>query len=113
VSLLVFVEETPLRGRRHPAAHNTTIGRQGCDVLLVDPEVSRRHAIVLDTSVGPAIEDVGSTNGTWVNDRRIAAPHLLRAGDVVRFGNTVWRVIDAAQEDADETLQGVPSLMEG
>ena len=98
MSALVFVEQTPLTGRRHPVAPEITIGRQGCDVLLVDPEVSRRHAIVRD---GPVIEDLGSTNGTWVNGRRIAAAEPLHHGDVVQFGNTVWHVLDS--EAASET----------
>jgi pSer/pThr/pTyr-binding forkhead associated (FHA) protein len=68
------------------------LGRADCDIVLVDPEVSRRHAIVLATPAGPAIEDLGSTNGTWVNGERISGAHRLRMGDVVRFGNTIWHV---------------------
>ena len=89
---LVFVESTPMAGREHPAVHDMTIGREGCDVLLPDPEVSRRHAIVRRLDAGLALEDLGSLNGTWINDRRIDAVTELRPGDVVRFGNTVCSV---------------------
>jgi pSer/pThr/pTyr-binding forkhead associated (FHA) protein len=105
---LVFIETRPVAGRRHPVAGETTIGRQGCDVLLADPEVSRRHARVLDTGAGPAIEDLGSRNGTWVNDRRVEGRRLLRAGDVVRFGNTVWKVHEAGR--AAETVVARPAV---
>jgi pSer/pThr/pTyr-binding forkhead associated (FHA) protein len=92
VTRLMFVEATPMRGRRIPLADGITVGRGDCDVVVVDPEVSRRHAVIRDGPRGPAIHDLGSTNGTFVNDTRIAAPHELRDGDVVRLGNTVWHV---------------------
>jgi pSer/pThr/pTyr-binding forkhead associated (FHA) protein len=90
---LVFREERPAEGRTLPVVAGT-IGRDGCDVNLADPEVSRRHAVVRTAANGaaPSIEDLGSRNGTWVNDRRIDAPTELQAGDVVRLGSTVWHV---------------------
>lgn len=88
---LVFVEQHPLAGRLIEFADGATVGREGCDILLADPEVSRCHAVLRD---GPAIEDLGSTNGTFVNDRRIGSVFGLQPGDVVRFGNTVWAVED-------------------
>ena len=92
VSELIFVEERPLAGREHPVIDTLTVGRQGCDVLLPDPQVSRRHAVIRATPAGPAIEDLGSTNGTFVNGERVKGPHRLRPGDQVRFGHTVWHV---------------------
>jgi pSer/pThr/pTyr-binding forkhead associated (FHA) protein len=92
MSAYIFVEQTPVSGREIPVMEGAVVGRGQCDVVLVDPEVSRRHAMVLATPAGPAIEDLGSTNGTWVNGERIAGAHRLRTGDVVRFGNTVWHV---------------------
>jgi pSer/pThr/pTyr-binding forkhead associated (FHA) protein len=90
---LVFREERPAAGRTLPLRAGT-IGREGCDVNLADPEVSRRHATVRtdERPGGAAIADLGSRNGTWVNDRRIDEPTPLHAGDVVRLGNTVWHV---------------------
>jgi len=89
---LVFVEQRPLIGRVVPIDSDASIGREGCDVLLPDPEVSRRHAVLLSLDDGPAIEDQGSTNGTYVNDVRIEDVTPLREGDEVRLGNTIWRV---------------------
>jgi pSer/pThr/pTyr-binding forkhead associated (FHA) protein len=87
---LFFVEERPLSGRVIRAAPGTTIGRDGCDVRLLDPEASRRHAVMRQDGDRLAIQDLGSTNGTWVNGLRCEGPTRVRTGDVLRFGNTVW-----------------------
>jgi predicted component of type VI protein secretion system len=90
VSDLIFVEQKPMEGREHALQAGATIGREGCEVNLMDPEVSRRHATIRDQGGSLAIEDLGSTNGTFVNDQRISVVTVLREGDVVRLGNTVW-----------------------
>jgi pSer/pThr/pTyr-binding forkhead associated (FHA) protein len=88
----VFREERPAGGRTLPVEAGT-IGREGCDVNLADPEISRRHAVIrAGEGDAPTIEDLGSRNGTWVNDRRVEEPTALQMGDVVRLGNTVWLV---------------------
>jgi pSer/pThr/pTyr-binding forkhead associated (FHA) protein len=56
--------------------------------------VSRKHALVRSSDEGIVLVDLGSTNGTRVNDRRLSPerPHLLSNGDTVRFGNLLVRV---------------------
>jgi two-component system, cell cycle response regulator len=105
---LILVQTQPVAGREHLLCPETTIGRQGCDLVLMDPEVSRQHALVFDTDDGLAIRDLGSTNGTHVNDRRLDALHLLRGGDVIRLGNTVFEVAEArdGEESALTTVAG-------
>ena len=71
-------------------APGMTIGREGCDVVVADPEVSRRHAHIRIDGAATAIEDLGSTNGTFVNGRRAHGATVLNVGDELRFGNTVW-----------------------
>lgn len=93
MSELLFIEEVPIEGQERPATPGATIGRAGCDVELNDPDVSRRHAVVRQVDAGLAVEDLGSTNGTFVNERRISGIAEIAAGDRVRFGNTVWRVV--------------------
>ena len=93
VSKLIFVEQRPMAGRVLPIESGLTIGREGCDIVLPDPEVSRRHAVmrVLENG-GAAIEDLGSTNGTYINNERATGPTAVAPGDIVRFGNTLWHV---------------------
>jgi predicted component of type VI protein secretion system len=106
----VFVEQRPMEGREIEATPGAVIGREGTDVVLNDPEVSRRHAAIREHDGGVAIEDLGSTNGTFVNDRRIGGLEPLRDGDTVRFGNTVWSLrapaAPAAPPPADATQIG-------
>jgi pSer/pThr/pTyr-binding forkhead associated (FHA) protein len=101
---LVFLEIRPLAGRIMPIEPGSTIGRDGCDINLADPEVSRRHAVVGEARSAPAIEDLGSKNGTFVNGERIEGLRRLEPGDEIRFGNTLWRV---AASDAPTTASPV------
>lgn len=65
-----------------------------CGIQIVAPSVSRRHARIVVTSEGGAtIEDLGSTNGTFVGDERITAPTALSDGDHLRIGKEKLRVV--------------------
>lgn len=69
-----------------------------------DPELSRRHARIRRTEDGALeIEDLGSTNGTVVNGRRITEPAPLRPGDVVEIGQTRMTLVDPAGGSAQPT----------
>ena len=68
-----------------------TIGRQeGNTIVLADPQSSRHHATISWQAGSFVIQDMGSANGTFVNEKRIAAPQPLRDGYVIRMGNTVF-----------------------
>ena len=92
MSELVFIEETPMEGYRRAVAPGTTIGRAGCDIELTDPDVSRRHAVVRSLDGGLAVEDLGSTNGTFVNGKKVTSPVTLERGDHLKVGNTTLEV---------------------
>jgi hypothetical protein len=64
------------------------------EIVLGDPSVSRAHAIVEFDAGAPVVRDLGSTNGTFVNGRRISV-EPLRDGDELRFGNTRMRLESA------------------
>ncbi len=78
-----------------------------------DPKISRRHARISRGADGTlAIEDLGSANGTFVNDQRIGAPRTLGAGDVIRVGGTVIEVTPGAARVAaiaEPTLADEPA----
>jgi pSer/pThr/pTyr-binding forkhead associated (FHA) protein len=67
------------------------LGREGDGVILLkSSSVSRRHARVAIDGAGAVIEDLGSKNGTYVNDRRVSEPTPVADGDQVRFGSLVF-----------------------
>jgi DNA-binding winged helix-turn-helix (wHTH) protein len=70
------------------AEGENVIGRDpSCGVWLDQPGVSRRHARVVVTDDVAEIEDLGSTNGTFVSELAIAGPHPLRDADLIRVGS--------------------------
>jgi hypothetical protein len=81
-------------GRTLEIAVSTVLGRDtACDVHLDgDDYASARHARLEPRPDGVWVVDLGSTNGTFVNDERVARDRLLRAGDVLRIGQTELEV---------------------
>lgn len=66
------------------------IGRDpACDFVVDDPLVSRRHAQVTKANDTFTIQDLGSTNRTFVNDVQVTAPVVLKQGDVINLGKNV------------------------
>jgi hypothetical protein len=69
----------------------TRVGRgEESEIVLVDPSVSRAHAIVEIDGARPVVRDLASTNGTFVNGKRVSV-EPLRDGDELQFGNTRMR----------------------
>ena len=67
-----------------------TIGRSANNGIVInDPEISRRHAQITPQGEGYVLEDLGSTNGSFVNGNRLNQPMALKHGDSVAFGDTV------------------------
>jgi len=68
----------------------TTVGRtNGNDLVISGPTVSRRHARLWFAEGNWYLEDVGSANGTLVNNTRIYQPVLLHDNDVINFGDEI------------------------
>ena len=85
----LIVKNGPLAGQRLRVIAPLTLGREDVDVLMDAPMVSRRHAVVRPVEGGLEIDDLGSTNGTWVNGERIDGVTRLAAGDVVGVGSVL------------------------
>ena len=84
------------------------IGRDpACDLVINDLEVSRRHARLIALIGGFAIEDLGSTNGTFVDEQRITEVMPLKDGAMIRFGDSVRLAYEAGRVDEAKT-QGLP-----
>jgi diguanylate cyclase (GGDEF)-like protein len=99
---LVFVEGDALLGLRVDLGAEVELGRDaGCAVRLPADDVSRRHARIAADAEGHLLVDLASTNGTWVNGRRVDV-HRLRAGDRVRLGGFVARYVAAGDPEGSE-----------
>jgi predicted component of type VI protein secretion system len=82
-----------------------TIGRDSANEIVInDAEVSRRHARLTFQGGKYVLEDLGSTNGTFVNGQRLAGPRVLKAGEVVSFGEKIVLVFEATTFDAGATV---------
>jgi pSer/pThr/pTyr-binding forkhead associated (FHA) protein len=89
-TLLVVESPDERHGREFLVAGEAVIGRApGCAILLPDDFVSARHARVFERAGRTWVEDLGSTNGTLLNGRRLRRPVSLRAGDRLQIGRTV------------------------
>jgi len=80
----------------------TTIGRKtDCDIRIPVSEVSRRHAEVVLEEGGPVLRDLGASNGTFLNNRRVSEEGL-EAGDQIMIGPVIFTVqIDGDPSDGE------------
>jgi pSer/pThr/pTyr-binding forkhead associated (FHA) protein len=71
-------------------AASMVVGRAPeCDLRLDDTYTSQQHARLFGKNGAWYVEDLGSTNGTFVNDQKLAAPAMVQPGDKIRVGTTV------------------------
>ena len=93
----------PRAGDRIPIRDEVSIGRENADLVIPEDAVSRRHAAVRASASSLEIEDLGSSNGTFVNGQRIDGTQALTDGDEIRIGETTIAV-EAQQEPAAEAV---------
>jgi predicted component of type VI protein secretion system len=93
VTPALIVAGGPAAGLRVEVTRRLVVGRRDADVNLADPEVSRSHATVEPGPDGTlVVNDLGSTNGTWINGAAVGGPTALRPGDELVLGNSRLRV---------------------
>jgi len=79
----------PQAGLRLPLGEAFLIGRTAdAQLVLEDQYMSTRHAALTRTPKGYQVEDLGSTNGTYLNDNRLMTPRPMGIGDTLRIGRT-------------------------
>lgn len=77
-----------------PIQGDITIGRKQDNLIILDdPYVSAHHINIFHRNGEIFVEDLDSTNGTLVNDRRISGTALINSGDEIKVGSTVFKVI--------------------
>lgn len=85
----------------------TMLGRDVTnDIPLGDAEISRQHSRLTRTPGGMVLEDLGSTNGTFVNGDRLSSPRVLQPGDIVGLGENVTLLFESTAPDAAATVMG-------
>jgi pSer/pThr/pTyr-binding forkhead associated (FHA) protein len=91
---LVVLEPAEQRGRSFPIGAEMTVGRAaGCQITLDDTYASQIHARVFLRDGQYLVEDLGSTNGTYLNRHKVAGPMVVHPGDKVQIGNTVMELV--------------------
>lgn len=74
---------------------SSSLGREATNnIVLNDPEISRRHARLIPQGTGFLLEDLNSTNGTYVNGQQVTGRVLLQSGDVIQLGESVQLVFE-------------------
>lgn len=92
-------------------AASTTIGRHpDSNIQIDDAAISGKHAVItvekskyLDDAVEIYLEDLGSKNGSFINDRQVTGKQPLSNGDVVRFGWNKFKLMDADAKSLEAT----------
>jgi hypothetical protein len=90
---LVVVRSEQLAGRQFKIDDVAVLGRSPqADIIIEDPYASEFHMRFVAGQEGLVLHDLGSTNGSYVNGRRVTAPQVLVKGDAVQVGKTVLEV---------------------
>jgi len=106
-------------GTRHPIQGSCSLGRTAANTIVLEsPKVSRRHALMHLQNIGELwLIDFGSSNGTFLNKRRIHHPIRLSDGDQITIGDQVFRFrqpLAISEEDKtavmERTLRGIENI---
>jgi hypothetical protein len=90
---LRVIEPADRKGQTYDLGEELTVGRAGgCQITLDDTYVSQLHARVFRRDGQMYVEDLGSTNGTFLNRKKVTAPIAIRKGDRLQIGKTVMEL---------------------
>jgi hypothetical protein len=102
----LVVRQGPVPGQVFELTRNEVyIGRDiANDFVVNDAEVSRRHARLTLEGDRYKIEDLNSTNGTYIDGQRLIGPHLMAIGEIIMFGDNVGVIFDGEPATLDLTV---------
>ncbi|MFZ2097048.1 MAG: FHA domain-containing protein [Anaerolineales bacterium] len=102
----LVVRQGPIPGQVFELTKNEiSVGRDiSNDFVVNDAEVSRKHAQLTLEGDRYKIEDLNSTNGTYIDGQRLIGPHVLAIGEIIMFGDNVGVVFDGEPAKPDVTL---------
>lgn len=119
-SFQIVLRSGPTPGKTYPLVKSEIfIGRDlSNDVVINDPEISRRHSRLYIQNGAFVLEDLGSTNGSSVNGQRLVSPYTLHPGEVITLGERITLVFEAVDLEESTTVstsslkQAVPAQSE-
>ncbi|HEX8123516.1 MAG TPA: FHA domain-containing protein [Solirubrobacteraceae bacterium] len=87
---VLIVESAPGHdsGARYDVSSGATLGRGDVEIVLEDPFASSQHARIENQGGAVVLEDLGSTNGTYLNEELLRGPQPLHPGDRIRIGDS-------------------------
>lgn len=89
-AILRVIEPPERKNQSYELREEVTVGRaEGCHIKIDDTYASQLHARIYRSGGGYVVEDLGSTNGTFLNKRKLKSPHPLHTGDRVQIGRIV------------------------
>jgi FHA domain len=108
----LVVRQGPVPGQIFElTSSEVNIGRDISNEFVInDAEVSRKHARLTLEGDRYRIEDLNSTNGTYIDGQRLIGPHLLAIGEIIMFGDNIGVVFDGERATPDVTVQSPASL---
>ncbi len=106
----IMVTTGPAAGCSLQIDGEVIVGREHADLTIADAELSRRHAVLRATDAGVVIDDLGSLNGTFVNDQRISSATVVSPDDGIRVGASWLKVVLPAPPPAPPTPDPTPII---
>lgn len=95
-SWVITAETGPLSGLSYGVSFPIVLGRSiDCEIAIVSPHVSRRHAYLDLEDEQLYIEDLGSSNGTVINGKKVEGRQALRHEDELRFHDVIFRITES------------------
>ncbi len=110
-TMQLIMRTGPTPGKTFPLSKSEiVVGRDvTSDIPINDAEISRRHAKFTLQGDSYILEDLGSTNGTFVDGQRLMGPHALKPSDLILFGENVSLSFEAVNYDPNATVVGAPT----
>lgn len=97
-AILIIIRGTPQGSKFTLDRDELYLGRdKSADLIVSDPNISRRHAKISRSGSGHAIEDAGSRNGTFVNDDQLHGSRKLAKEDMIKVGSTILKYLPAGE----------------
>jgi pSer/pThr/pTyr-binding forkhead associated (FHA) protein len=108
----LVVSEGPDAGREWRLTDTLVVGRAGdADVVLADPTVSRHHASLSPQGETAVVEDLQSSNGTFVNGEQVGQPRRVGSGDIIGLGTATMIEVNVGPTGS-HTPTGEPTVVE-